>query len=79
MNFLTKIKNACGFVPSKLSALLMVALVSLASAATDYTALSTAVSDNLSGLGTVLMTVAGTIIGIVAIVVAFRFIRGMLR
>jgi len=84
MNFLKKVKgvgSSCAVrFNAKLAALcvFLLALASQAQAATDYTALGTAVSDNLTSVGTVLMTIAGVIVGVVVIITAFRFVRRML-
>jgi hypothetical protein len=82
MNLLKKVKGAGSSVAVNFNAKLValcVFLVALASyAAQDYSALSTEVTSNLSGLSTVLMTIAGTIIGVVVVVVAFRFVKRML-
>jgi len=87
MDFL---KNACKCVSGAVkgigtkiatfaaAALVSVGAVSAEAAEGDYSALGTAVTTNLSGLSTVLMTIAGTIIGVVVVVVAFRFVKRML-
>jgi len=82
MNFLKKVKGAGSSAAVRFNtkiAALCVFLLALAShAAGEYDALGTAVSSGLADVGSVLMTIAATIIGIVVIITAFRFIRRML-
>jgi len=85
MNLLNKVKGACASAAvrfnSKIAAL-CVFLVALAAQADpapiSFTPLQTAVETNLSGLSTVLMAVAGVIIGIVLVFTGFKLIRRMI-
>jgi len=86
MDFL---KKACGFVSdavksvgNKIAGVAAAAVVAVsavpAKAANDYTSLATQVTGELSGVGTILMTIAGSIVAVAVVFLVVRFIRRMI-
>jgi hypothetical protein len=59
-------------------ALLVCLLASASSAAIDYTAMTGDVTTEISGAATVLMGIAGAIIGVCVIFIIYRFVRRLM-
>jgi len=86
---MTFLKNACRRVSGavkgfgcKLAVLAGAALVALSpvaahAAADDYSELTTGVVENISSIGTILMSIGGAIIGVSVVFIIVRFIRRM--
>jgi len=70
MNFLAKVNSKV--------ALLLLSLVAFAQAATDYTSLTSGVTDDISSVASVLMGIGAAIIGVTVIFLIYRMIKRMI-